>query len=104
MEQDRRNSRNSGHKLDTPMSPGHQAGRNISILSALNMDNRNTDRLVFEPSIFGSNWGRTTTNCAVWNVDGEGGVPALSSGNHGHSHVTPPSPFNGKKEDFCGFR
>jgi hypothetical protein len=104
MEQDGRNSGNLGHKLEPLTSPDNQTGRNISIYLTLNTNVRNTNGLVSEPSMFGSGQGRTTTDHAVQNMDGEGGVQTLSSGNHGHSHVAPPTSFSRKKEDFCGFR
>jgi hypothetical protein len=104
MEQNGGHSRNLGHELDAPTLPDHQAGRNTSIYSTLDTDNRNTDRLVSEPSMFGSGQGRTAADHAVQNVDGERSVLALSSGNHGHLHVAPPTSFSGKKEDFHGFR
>jgi hypothetical protein len=104
MEQDGRNSGNPGYKLEPSTIPDHQAGRDPSIYPALDTNVRNTDRLVSEPSVFGGDRGRTTANHTVQNVDGEGSLQTLSLGNHGHSHVAPPSPFNGKKEDFHGFR
>jgi hypothetical protein len=104
MEQDGRNNRNPGHKLETAMNPDNQAGRNTGIYSTLDAGNRDTDGLVSEPSVFDNSQRRTAANHAVRNVDGEGSVQALSMGNHGHSHVATPTSFNGKKEDFCGFR
>jgi hypothetical protein len=52
MEQDRRNSRNLGHKLEPSMIPDHQTGRDTSIDPTLDTNVRNTDELVSEPSVF----------------------------------------------------
>jgi hypothetical protein len=104
MEQDGRSSRNLGYKLDAATIPDNQTGRGTSIYPTLNTNVRSINELVSEPSMFGSGQGRTTTDCAVQNVDGEGTLQTLPSGNHGHSHVAPPTSFSRKKVDFRGFR
>jgi hypothetical protein len=104
MEQNRRNGGNLGHELETSAIPDHETGRGTSVNPIFNTDNRDTDRMVPEPSVFNESRGNPTTNRSVQNVDGKGGLPTLSPRDHGRSHVAAPTPYSGKKEDFRGFR
>jgi hypothetical protein len=104
MEQDRRDGGDFNHKLVTSASPDHETGRGTGINPIFNMDNGDTNGLVSEPSVLGDSRRNPTANLSMRNVDGEGSVPTLSLGNHGHLHVATPTPYSGKKEDFHGFR
>jgi hypothetical protein len=104
MDQDRRNGGNSSNELDTPAVFNYKTGRNPSNNLIYTTNNRDTDGMVPEHSIFGGSGGDPTTNHSVRNVDGTGSLLTLPMQNHGHSHIATPSPYSRKKEDFCGFR
>jgi hypothetical protein len=101
MDQNRRNGGDSSNKLDTPAIFNYKTGRSVSNNLIYATEYRDTDGMVPEP---GGSGGDPTTNRSVQNVDGTGSLPTLPAENHGCSHVTTPTPYSGKKEDFCGFR
>jgi hypothetical protein len=104
MDQDRRNGGNTSNKMDTPMTFDYKTGTGPSNSPIFATNNWNTNRMVPEHSVLGGSGGDLTTNRSVQNVNGTGGLQTLPVENHGHSHVTTPSPYSGKKEDFHGFR